>query len=436
MTERVLIATWGNPFEWEEIVYDYDNLKMKSFCTLPILKEKINPNKTIIIVLDTLANIVNPKTGEPDIKQREFTNYKEVVDDVRDRVKYFVEEKIGENFKEITLIVAPGVGVFSNIEVYGDLLDYYYYITFQLAKELPNKNMEVYLDLTHGINFMPVLTYKAVLNLLGLAAFLKEVYLTVLNSEPYPKGVSKDKLRELKLNVKSVEIRKIHPTPITDLLSNFNQWNAFISSVANGFPLVFGTFYPKEKDVLDEINNKLRKFLESIKVCGRKIKRQSALDPDFRILSELSYFLRVLNTSSVFRQLPKREISLKELKEISNIFNNLPRIGIIVREQMRHLEERLTRSGKPMSHIDSSWRQLSSYIRLGDISSPFHTESIERVIRNFIAHSGFEYNITMVRKFLDSIQFKYRSKEKVVFYAIEAMKYKLGEGDEVQNQGV
>ncbi len=422
MVERVLIVPWGNPFEWGDITYTYEGIAMNSFCTLPILKEAIDPDKIIVVVVDTLANLVNERTGEPSVEQRVFSSYDEVLEDVRERIEYFVKNKLGERFDEIDLVIAPGVGVFKNIEVYGDILDYYHFVTYKLAELLPVTNMEVYLDLTHGINFMPVLTYRAVLNLLGLASYLRNVRLTVLNSEPYPRGIAGDKLRKVKLNIKPVEKRNVQPKPILSLLSeNFNRWNAFISSVANGYPLLFATFYPDQAKIKEEIDNKLNEFLNNIDVNGRVVKRRSGLNSDFKTLSKLYYLLRVLNTVNIFQSLPKSEISLEELRSISNsLFKNLPRVGIIVEEQLKSLEDRLTTNGKPKSHIEMSWKPLKMYIRVGGISGSDES-STERIVRNFIAHSGFEYNVTMVRRSFDTIQFKYKSKENVIIYAVKSM---------------
>jgi CRISPR-associated protein Csx1 len=432
MVEKILIIPWGNPFEWGSITYVYEmnkntKIAMNTLCTLPILKEAIKPNRIIVIVLDTLANLINEKTNEPPIEQREFSSYNNLLEDVKERIKYFVENKLKERFDDITLIIAPGVGVFKNIEVHGDILDYYHYITYKLAELLPVTDMEVYLDLTHGINFMPVLTYRAVSNLLGLASYLRDVKLTVLNSEPYPRGVAKEKLKDIRLNIKSVENREVQPKPIMSLLSDaFNRWNAFISSVANGFPLVLATFYPKEMEVKKEVDNRLNIFFKNIEVNGKIVKRCSKLDSDFKTLSKIYYLLRVLNTIDTFRHLPKQELTLEELRAISDkLFRNLPRIGVIVEEQIKHLEELLTTNGRPQSRIESSWKPLLNYIKTGGISGS--DSSTERTVRNFIAHSGFEYNVTMVRRFFDKLQFKYRSKEKVMSYAIKSMSFRLGD---------
>jgi len=425
---KVLIAPWGNPFEWKETTYVFEGKIVKSLCSLPVLIEAVNPDDIIIIVLDTLANIIN-REGIPKIKQRDFSNYDEVKMDVEDRVRYFVEEMLRLNFDDLKLIIAPGVGVFENIAVEGDILDYYHYLIYELARTLPVDDATFYLDLTHGINFMPVLTYRALNHLLGLLAYLKDVKLKVLNSEPYPRGLPRESIRNAKLNVRVVEDREIRPKPIMSLLEGdeYYKLNAFISSIANAFPLVFTTFYPNINEIERRINNVLDDFYKSIEVERNYIKRKS-LDSNIKTLSKLYYFLRVLSTHAKFKELPKNEPTLKELNEISKIlFSKLPRIGIVVEEQIKHLEEMLTTNGKPKSYLwkEKGWKSLRDLFSKSQLSISCSDDE-SRALRNFIAHSGFEYNVTMVKADGSDIRFKYKSRtEKVIPYSIKALKFRL-----------
>jgi len=428
---KVLIAPWGNPFEWKETTYVFEGRTVKSLCTLPVLIETVNPDYIIVIVLDTLANIVN-REGIPKIGQKMFSNYNEVRTDVEDRVRYFVEEMLGLNFDNSKLIIAPGVGVFENITVEGDILDYYHYLIYELARTLPVDDATFYLDLTHGINFMPVLTYRALNHLLGLLAYLKDVKLKVLNSEPYPRGLPQDRIQNIRLNVRVVEDREIRPKPIMSLLEGeeYSKLNAFISSIANAFPLVFTTFYPNMNDIESRINSILNDFYKSIEVKEKHIRRRKNIDPNVKTLSKLYYFLRVLSTHAKFKELPKAEPTLKELDEISKIlFNKLPRIGIVVEDQIKHLEDMLTTNGKPKSILrkEKEWRTLRDILsKLQYLSKEYPKEDESRALRNFIAHSGFEYNVTMVKSDGNDVRFKYKSKtEKVIPYSIGALKFRL-----------
>jgi CRISPR/Cas system-associated protein Csx1 len=52
---KVLVATWGNPAEWRETNYLLDSECEKGKTSLKLIKRKVNPDKTILIGLDTLA---------------------------------------------------------------------------------------------------------------------------------------------------------------------------------------------------------------------------------------------------------------------------------------------------------------------------------------------------------------------------------------------
>jgi len=53
---RILILPWGNPRGWKEVEYTYKNRSHRSRTTLPLLHNVLNPYKTVIIALDSLAN--------------------------------------------------------------------------------------------------------------------------------------------------------------------------------------------------------------------------------------------------------------------------------------------------------------------------------------------------------------------------------------------
>ncbi|MDK2869860.1 MULTISPECIES: CRISPR-associated CARF protein Csx1 [Pyrococcus] len=473
---RVLVTTWGNPFQWEPITYEYRGIKVKSRNTLPILVKTLEPERILILVADTMANYYDSGKNKPEIEEKSFSSYSEVVEDTKERILWHIKEEVIEELREedpelakkienmlkderITIEVLPGVGVFGNITVEGEMLDFYYYATYKLAEWLPvQNNLEVYLDLTHGINFMPTFTYRALRNLLGLLAYLYNVKFEIVNSEPYPLGVSQEIRENTILHIREIGEGVVRPRPQYSPVEGKLYWNAFISSVANGFPLVFASFYPNIRDVEDYLNKKLEEFLVGIEVGEREdgkpyVKREKALDRSFKNASKLYYALRVFNTK--FQNYPKKEVPIEEIMEISKIFESLPRIGIILERQVEWLrnlvygrlwyengeqkikkglleiikdkkdkrkEAEALKKGKTIS--------LAEAAKLTRIFSPSgeRIETIEspNVVRNFIAHSGFEYNIVYVKydRLSDRLYFFYKDKEKAANLAYEALLYR------------
>lgn len=437
---RVLVSTWGNPFQWQPITYEFKGETLKSRNTLPILLKVLKPEKVLIITLDTMANYVH-KDGRP-FPGKKLSSYEEIKDDVKERIMWHIEneviketecEELESMLKEgkIEIDVVPGVGIFGNISVYGEMFDFYHYVTYKLANWLPaNQDLEVYLDLTHGINFMPTLTYRALRNLLGLLAFVKNVAFEVVNSEPYPLGVPENETSKVTLHIREIGEGKVPPRPIYSIVEN-DQWTAFISSIANGFPLVFARFYPNVGDVKRRLEEEYGQFLESIEVIpGEKptIKRKEKFSRDFKNVSKLYYLLRVLNPK--YSKYRRKELTINDIKEISGLFMRLPRVGAVLEVQIEDLERGV---GRVLSNIRSAtggvYKELKSgkAYPLSEVSffgkAEFRDD--KKQLRNFIAHSGFEYNLTHVkyRKNTNEIYFFYKDVETVIKLSKEALRY-------------
>src|SRR5690554_742072 len=101
---KVLIAPWGNPTRWKEVTYSLEGNNLKSKTSLALLQETVNPDKVIIIGLDTLAE------GGLD--------YLSVKENAKEPIKSSV------NFnQDLSVLVAPGIGVFKNGAFIGEALD-------------------------------------------------------------------------------------------------------------------------------------------------------------------------------------------------------------------------------------------------------------------------------------------------------------------------
>ena len=477
--KRVIVATWGNPFQWEPIKYKYNRIELKSRNTLPITIKALNPDKVLIIAVDTVANLTAKGGVKPKIEGREFNSYQDVVEDARERIKWHITEevipelekedkelvdRISEMLKEgrIEIDIAPGVGVFGNITVEGNMLDFYHYITYDLSKWLPVDNVEVYLDLTHGINFMPTLTYRALRNLLGLLAYTRNVSFEVINFEPYPLGVKKEIREKTVLNMREIGEGKVSPRPLLSKVEN-EEWTAFISAVANGFPLVFSAFYPNIREVRKHLEEKLQRFLEGVKIEKRedgvpRVIRMKELSKSFKNTSKLYYLLRALKDDyPKFNLKYKQEkgLTIDDIGKITNLFRGLPRIWAILDAQVEDIENMIKgysylegtrqeyRKGiidrineKRRGNRDGAVGKLrkGSSVSLGEARSALkifglggdNKDAKEEIkLRNFIAHSGFEYNVTLLKynRIRNDILIYYKEKDKVKQLACEALTY-------------
>ncbi|WP_041439557.1 CRISPR-associated DxTHG motif protein [Thermovibrio ammonificans] len=137
-----------------------------------------------IIVPDSL---LDDREKELLLKGEPVT-YETHVNYVKESVKGFLSAQ-GLEEGRIEIFVLPGKGTFPpprgvengvTIRVEGEATDYFYAFLFELYKFFKNNRLfsdndeiEVMLDLAHGLNFVPVLTYRA----------LKEFFRFLLTSE-------------------------------------------------------------------------------------------------------------------------------------------------------------------------------------------------------------------------------------------------------------
>ena len=435
MTERVLIATWGNPFQWEPIKYEFREYVLESSSTLPILVEAIKPDKVIVFVLDTLANL--QIKGKPDIETKEFSNYSEVVKDVEERIKWFLEFELSEKCPNLVkmledgrlkIVVAPGVGLFKNIRVEGNILDFYNYALYELSIELPVGKAEVYLDLTHGINFMPALSYRALNNLLGLSAFINDCKLVVLNSEPYPQGFPKEEkekiIPETTLHIREVENRIVRPKPTYSKVSDL-RFSAFVSSLANGLPLVFATFYPKLDNLREIIDKELKIFFENVEVKNGSVKRNKTFSEDFKTLTKLYYFVRCLNSRKPFESLPMEEISANALEKIIEaIFKKITRLEIMTKRDVRQICDIAKKASKKEGEIGEKLRKGEKllYLDIYNFVKDKEFSKRERIDpRDFLAHAGLISDRVYVRMEGEDIKLSYENFDEIAKLSVESM---------------
>jgi CRISPR-associated protein Csx1 len=169
---KILIEIWGNFEKWKEVNYYYGNENIKdSKTTFPLLFQCINPSSVFVIVSDTLI----------DNYDEEYENYSHIIDQVTIETKSFIDDinkKFNTNLNDYNIIVAPGIGRFEKIEVKGNPHNFYAFIytklscfiTEQLEEIFSNEEIEVYLDITHGINYMTMMSYRAVKDILSILA--------------------------------------------------------------------------------------------------------------------------------------------------------------------------------------------------------------------------------------------------------------------------
>jgi len=201
---KVVIAPWGNPRNWKEVEYVYNGQTEKLKDPLVLIKRIENPNKVIIVSVDTLADDYVYAFKNPSYDDIKSCAENLILNFCQKELKNFIPEKI---------IVSYGFGEFNHTKFIGNAVDFYYHtfkeLAFYFANLLPqiNEKIEVIFDATHGINYTTILTYRALREILEILAYVYDVNLKVLNSDPYIGREAKVD----RLNINTIEESKILP---------------------------------------------------------------------------------------------------------------------------------------------------------------------------------------------------------------------------------
>ncbi len=429
--KKILITTWGNPSGWKVVTYKYNEIERKSCSTLPLLKEIISPDYIILIGLDTLYAL-------PELFDRNVNSYTKIKSKVEDFFKNKYYEFVNSKEELPYIIISYGVGNFNRISFTGKLRDFYSYLLYKLTKFLTNnilnkgekdKEIEVHLDLSHGINFMPVLTYKALKEILQILAITKDITLKVYNSEPV---IGRE--TSYKYTIHLVEESRIIPAPCNtkikenkflkinkqSCISNEERRNifqkvkflnsdqtselsAFLSSVYNGFPLVLFTFFPSQELISSfetKIDELIKVYEDNIKVELRdtecKISRDLFFTNDFETLTKAFFTTMLLYEDSIKR---KKEVLINEIEEVAQkVFKFDKKLEIKIGEEIYNLNK--------LSSIPSFW-ELYNIIYTGFHSYRNQRKDIPIDERNFMAHAGFERNGVKLKREKNHIYIKY-----------------------------
>ncbi|HDZ35697.1 MAG TPA: TIGR01897 family CRISPR-associated protein [Thermococcus sp.] len=389
---KILVLSWGDFERWKEIRYRFGDETSVGPSTLPILQKAIKPDWTVIVLPDTLG--------------RDFESLEALREDVRNRLMGFLD-RIGAG-REVDAIIVPGIGEFPHGTFRGGAMDTYHYTLYRLAQVLPIEGpLEVHFDSTHGLNYITLLTYRALKELLGIAAMTNRVTFTAYNSDPFVPGIT----RELTINV--IEKSEVKQSPLNEALpssrkgylGNFalpgreygsviksmekigevtrgaGKLNAWIASVIYGLPLVFGAYYPDGRLLEEALDEVLSAYSENIRVSEKRIERALSLGDGFGVLVKLLYQRKVLKMGG----LPKEEFSLEELGEIAERF-----FKGRIRESTKTELHRLTSSVKVNTN---GWIRYSEFLKMmGKNPNP------QVDPRNFLAHAGLEANLIEVKR--------------------------------------
>jgi len=396
---KVLIAVWGNPEGWKEIKYEYQGLTERAKSTINLIKQVENPDKIVIICVDTLAD-TNIKSNQ---------SYCEIKNEAEKVISDFCTNHF--SIQPDKVIVGYGVGEFKNTKFIGNAQDFYYEVLKELSlllgeaiRELKEeRKIEVVFDITHGINYMPTLTYRALREILQILAYTYDVELKVLNSDPFIGQVNPEKLNinvieytkilpylaAYRSDKRPIEPRKDHKNYgqiIDNLLRQINyakpKIHIFLSAFIHAMPVFIISYIMNSqniKNLINQISQEFEKFIMINKNQKIIVERNLEYRIEFENLIKtylVSLILEVKGFSS------KTDIPLTDIQRLRNeVFNNL--------------EVESNRIDKEVVDI----KQLQNIQQQYQVYAQLLNKQIQNQIdkRNFFAHAGFEHNVIELR---------------------------------------
>jgi CRISPR-associated protein Csx1 len=269
MSKRsIIVATWGNPFEWRKASYRLtgSEKKVESVTSLSLLMEELSPDLAVVFIPETLVCVskVEKYGGKVISPELKGDGYGELISGLRRSMNGFFEDNMLEKGK-IKVVIVPNVGEYGRdgmrfrwrlpagerISPDSAYASYVLISTISELMKLRAEELSVYLDTTHGINFMPLAAYRAVMAALRMISVFYglKIEFEQYNSTPYPRGI-KGEGEPPDLEVFSVKKERITPVKAAQRLVY-----SYLSR-DDVKPIRFATGLNREKIV--EIKEKLR----------------------------------------------------------------------------------------------------------------------------------------------------------------------------------
>jgi len=289
---KLLIASWGDPWGWSEVSYVIEGKEIKSLSSIKALSEAKKVDKTFIFVQESLlaASRARKKGNNIELMGRTYPNpidelkksentagkYLELLQALKAGLKKFITDKV-QLHNNFEVLVAPSIGQFSFLDEQGEtkigiwkineglsnniLAFYEGFVISAILNELlkidEEDEVQIYVDITHGLNYTPVALSEAAYIATQLYSLLtaKSVVFKVFNSEPFIGRV------KTPLNLHTVKEEKI--TPFGALMDLLNKWGRFYKQTLNPFSTV-----NEFSLIRNEYHEEIRNSTSNLKTLG------------------------------------------------------------------------------------------------------------------------------------------------------------------------
>ena len=398
---KILFAPIGDPKNYKEVEYVVDGLdhRYHTKASFDALRKALGIEYVVVYAGLSLCDLTKNRSYE------DCVNY----------VTKYVKDKL--NINDIDLIIAPNV--FGNTFVQEDrkntlFFNFIYYNTLKLLED--KKPDEVYIDITHGINYMPLLATDAI-KLASYTYMVNEketLNLSTFNSEPVVQGVSgpyhitrvyeeKTSTRLSLLHVLSPFLSKDHKNKVQnnvlkgETLCDADLVYSSVTALLSGiFPYIasikgeLGECFRAVEDKLSVLDYKNFRVKTEVKDEGGANK----LVYKDKLPVELSHLHSFLNVAMKVTSNVKAgdEVRLSDIKEMAEKFSVSETVKSMVLNEI-DLMKKKDIGKEPRLYAEilaNSGREEEEHKKSG--------KECEPNMRNLYAHAGFERNVTYLRK--------------------------------------
>ena len=454
MGNVICVATWGNPQNWGLAEYASDQKRIRAFSTLNFLHEIEKPAKTIIIVLDTLA--------DPDKLEKCELNYSCIEDMVKEDIRRYL---CGI---EAEILVLPGV--LTKLKAEDKLKEYVVFssepnreflplLIYELYSRLLNteNELEIALDISHGINFMPTLAYRAATEVATAlaAAKVQQVRLRVYQADPYPE-LPPDIRKKVAREREGDPCRPVSPEATPPVVrynriaeATFKPWNLsrYLTYEGSGEKVLtdtrecdLGNIRELLGDVLlllgayrlgallqldllaktipiEDVEFAMRSAVE----CWRRKRIVNRSEGSLEIKSGTRFstgFYALLHAHAVLKGVKRllgnssdeASATFDEINKLRRLMEGSTVVKVLVDREISKLK-RIWEKGQEKGSLSSDWKLYADLLSEKAESEPEQEESEDMFQRNFIAHAGFHSKVVELRLKNDQLELRVRPSE-------------------------